>query len=260
MVLRPLVYSLLAGFFLGIYMVTWNGGLLFVFTFTLYLVVQFIIDHLRGKPTEYLGITAFFMFLIADIIFLPVSEERFVSVAMVVALFIPPVMAGVSRFVRGRGWKPAYYPLAMLGIGIVFIGIFAAVSSHLLGLMFSAFRIFAPVGSSATTTMEMQPFLYPQGSFTTAVAWGNFTTSFFLVPWWPIPGVAFISFVILVYLFIRRRSDDKAQLLFFFWNLVILVLTLMQRRFAYYFVVNIALLSAYLSYEIIWLSGLRRLA
>ena len=76
---------------------------------------------------------------------------------------------------------------------------------------------------------------------------------------WPIPGFALISFIILIYLFIKQRSDEKHLLFFFVWTLVILVATLVQRRFAYYLVVNIALLSAYISWQIIWLAGLRKL-
>ena len=63
----------------------------------------------------------------------------------------------------------------------------------------------------------------------------------------------------MIWLFIKQRSDEKHRLLFFVWTLVILVATLVQRRFAYYLVVNIALLSAYISWQIIWLAGLRKL-
>ena len=37
---RPLIYSLLAGLFLGIYLITWLGGMLFVFIITLYILIQ----------------------------------------------------------------------------------------------------------------------------------------------------------------------------------------------------------------------------
>jgi len=259
-IVRPLVYSLLAGIFLGIYLLTWLGGLLFVFIISLYFIIQFIIDHLRRKPSDHLGIVGVILFLVTLIIFLPFSPSTDLTVAVVVALFIPLVLAGVSLLVSGRGLKPVYYPLSLIGIGVVFIVIFYAVAPGLLDNMWHMFKmVFAPGGSTATTTLEMQPFLSPQGSFSTLVAWGNFTTSFFLAPWWPIPGFAFISFIILIWLFIKRRSDDKYWLLFFVWTLVILVATLVQRRFAYYLVINIALLSAYISWQAIWLAGLRKL-
>jgi oligosaccharyl transferase (archaeosortase A-associated) len=262
--LRPVIYSLLAGLFLGFYMVTWAGGLLFVFIITLYLVAQFIIDHLAGRSTDYLGILGFLVFLVTGIIFLPRSGAPFISVAVVAAILIPVVMTALSRYLLGRQMKPAYYPLAVFGLAVVLIGIVFAISSQTAEMMFAAFRIFAPVGSSATTTMEMQPFLSPSGSFSTAVAWGNYTTSFFLFPpSWSflrvIPGFAFISFVILVYLYFRHRRDDNLLPLFFIWTVIILVLTLVQRRYSYYLVVNMALLSAWLCWQVVWRYSLRRL-
>jgi len=124
--------------------------------------------------------------------------------------------------------------------------------------MLDLFVIFSPGGPTGTTTIEMQPFLSPAGSFTTQTAWGNFTTSFFLVPWWPIPGIAFISLVILIVLLIKRRGEEKHWLFFIIWTLIILIATLTQRRFAYYLVVNIALLSAYLCWEFIRQAAQRR--
>jgi dolichyl-phosphooligosaccharide-protein glycotransferase len=46
---RPLIYALLAGLFLGFYLLTWQGGLMFIFIIFAYLVVQFIVDHLRQQ-------------------------------------------------------------------------------------------------------------------------------------------------------------------------------------------------------------------
>lgn len=258
-IVRPLVYSLLAGIFLGLYLIIWIGGLLFVFIFSLYLIFQFIIDQLRHKSSDHLGIVGFISFLVALIIFLLDSPPWSFSVAMVMAVFVPPVLSGVSLLISRRRLKPIYYPVALVVIGIVFIAVFYVIAPYRLTNILSNFSLFNPAGATATTTLEMQPFLSPQGSFSTLVAWGNFTTNFFLTKPWPIPGFGLVSFIILIYLFIKRRSDEKHLLLFFVWTLVILVATLAQRRFAYYLVVNIAVLSAYISWQIIWLAGLRKL-
>ena len=70
---KPLIYSLLAGFFLGIYLLTWMGALLFVFIISVYFIIQFIIDHLKQKPTDYLCLIGFIAFFIAMIMFLTAS-------------------------------------------------------------------------------------------------------------------------------------------------------------------------------------------
>ena len=72
---KPLIYSLLTGIFLGIYLITWAGALLFVFIIFVYFVIQFIINDLRGEATEYLGIIGTILFLVAVIMLLPVSTE-----------------------------------------------------------------------------------------------------------------------------------------------------------------------------------------
>jgi len=259
--IKPLVYSLLGGIFLAIYLLTWQGALLFVFIITLYFIIQFIIDHLRKKSTDYLGIIGFTLFFISLIICLPFSLPRYIVIAMFIAMLIPPVLSGISRLISRWGIKPYYYPLALVGLGIVFIFVFRAITPNTFSMMLDRFKfVFLPSGATATTTMEMRPFLSPQGSFTTGVAWGNFTTSFFLVRGWPIPGFAMISFVILIWLFIKNRSDEKNQVLFVLWTLLITIATLVQRRFAYYLVVNISLLSAYLSWQVIWLVGLKQIS
>jgi len=86
------------------------------------------------------------------------------------------------------------------------------------------------------TVDEVQPLLLVGGRFSLSLAWGYFTTSFFL---------SFISLGILMYLIIKRGGADKT--LFLVWSLVILAATLGQNRFAYYFAVNVALLTGYLS-------------
>ncbi|MGD1120033.1 MAG: oligosaccharyl transferase, archaeosortase A system-associated [Dehalococcoidales bacterium] len=258
---RPLIYSLLGGLFLGIYLITWEGGLLFIFILSLYLVIQFIINHLRHLPTDHLGIIGFFTVLIALIIFWPFSGDTSYSLPVVVAMLVPPVLAVISWLMSSKGLKAYYYPAALIGIGVIFLVLFWAVDSSTFHILWDRFRfVFAPGGSTAATTQEMQPFLSPSGSFSTAVAWGNFTTSFFLVPGWPIPGFALISFVILIVLYIKQRSRDEHRLLFLVWSLIIFIATLVQRRFAYYLVINIALLSAYISWQVIWYAGLRRIA
>ena len=313
---RLLVYSVLAGIFLGIYLLTWFGGLLFVFIIAVYLIIQFIIDHLRGRSTDYLCLVGFVSLFVTAVITLSVSYGSFSLFTTVVTFLIPVVLYAISLLISRRGLKPVYYPLTLVGLGVVFIVIFWAIVPDMLsGILRMFTMVFVPGGATAATTMEMQPFLSPRGSFTTAAAWGSFTTSFFLATWWlipgfffaaicgfiyhyywkdsdgkpwlislslcvvimiistlahppseynlsdilPIPGFALIAFVILIWLIIKRRSDEKNWLLFLIWTLVMLAVTLAQRRFAYYLVINVALLSAYISWQAIWLAGFKKL-
>jgi len=65
---KPFICSLLAGIFLGIYLLTWRGAFLFVFIIFVYFVIQYIIDHLGHKSTDYLCFVGTITFFVAFII------------------------------------------------------------------------------------------------------------------------------------------------------------------------------------------------
>ena len=232
---RPLIYSLLAGISLGIYLLTWGGALLFVFIIFLYFIIQFIIDHLRHQSTDYLCLVGVIPFFVALIMYLPVSSGKLYLASLIVALLTPLALNGISRLMVTRGTKRVYYPVALVVLGLAGLGIVQAIDPLLLKSMLSKFTIFTPQGGLLTVS-EAQPLLLTGGSFLLSAAWWNFTTSFFL---------SFISLGMLMYLVIKRGGADKTLLLV--WSLVILAATLGQRRFAYYFTVNVALLTGYLS-------------
>jgi len=246
-VTKPFIYSLLAGVFLGIYFLTWSGALLFVFIIFAYLVVQFIIDHLKSRSTEYLCFISTVTFVVTLLMFLPLSPNRMTLASLTIAIIIPIAMAVLSYLMASRNMKPIIYPAAILSIGLVSLVVFRMVNPSLFQTIIGSLGIFTwPIG---TTVLEMQPLLFPGGSFSFGVAWGNFTTSFFL---------SFISLGILAYLVIKRGETEKT--VFVVWSLIMLAATLSMRRFAYYFVINVALLAGYLSWLILELIGFKKLA
>jgi dolichyl-diphosphooligosaccharide--protein glycosyltransferase len=244
---KPFIYSLIAGIFLGIYFLTWMGALLFVFIIFVYLVIQFIIDHLKSRSIEYLCFISTITFVVTLLMFMPLSPNRMTLASLTIAIIIPIAMAVLSRFMASRNIKPIIYPAAIIGLGLVSLVVFRIVNPSLLQSIVGNLNVF--MWSVGTTVLEMQPLLFPNGSFSLWVAWGNFTTSFFL---------SFISLGILVYLVIKRGETEKT--LFVVWSLIMLAATLSMRRFAYYVVINVALLAGYLSWLILELTGFKKLA
>jgi dolichyl-diphosphooligosaccharide--protein glycosyltransferase len=242
---KPVIYSLLSGIFLGLYILTWQGALLFVFIISIYFIIQSIIDHLKRKSTDYLSIVGVILFLVALVVSIWSPPSGLFLPSLAIAFLIPLVLGGVSRLMTIKKVKPAYYPLSLVGIGALGLVLFYVISPTLFDAMVAAFSIFNP-SATLRTTIEAQPLLFPTGNFSLNIAWGNFNTSFFLI---------FVSLGILIYLLIRYGDADKGLLVV--WSLVILVATLSQRRFAYYFVVNVALLSSYISWRFLELLGLR---
>ena len=126
--------------------------------------------------------------------------------------------------------------MALVGLGLAGLVIFYIISPSLYRTLVGQFSgIFIP-HTARETVLEMQSILSDGGSFSLAFVWANFTTGFFL---------SLISLGILIYLAIKRGSAEKN--LFIVWSLVLLAATLGQRRFAYYFAVNVALLTGYVS-------------
>jgi dolichyl-diphosphooligosaccharide--protein glycosyltransferase len=246
---KPLIYTLLAGIFLGIYLLSWWGGLMFVFIIFIYLVIQFIVDHLRHKSSDYLCIVGTPLFLIAFLMLLPIlgnlgTVDR---VSLLFAIVAPIGLSIISRLMAGRAWKPVYYPLVLLGLAGIGLAAFHAINPSLFQSMFSLFGIFALRGSWLTI-METTPILFPQGTFTLSMAWANFTTSFF---------ISFISLAMLAFVVVKERSAHKT--LFLVWSIIMLIAVLSQRRFGYYYAVNAALLTGYFSWKMLDIAGLSKL-
>lgn len=236
---RPLLYCILAGIFLGIYLISWMGALMFVLIITAYFLIQFTIDHLQQRPIDYLCLTGVFVFLPALIISVLVTSDKLYLASLIVALIVPAGLTIISKAMSSRKLRPVYYPMTLLVLGLAAVGILYAVDPDLLELAGNRMEILS--WHMGTTNLEMQPLLFPGGELSWSVVWGNFTTSSFL---------SLIGLMLLIYMMVRNRGQADMTLLIV-WTLVILAATLAQRRFNYYLAVNVALLTGYLSWQVL---------
>ncbi|MBM3175893.1 MAG: oligosaccharyl transferase, archaeosortase A system-associated, partial [Chloroflexi bacterium] len=244
---KPLLYSVFGGIFLGMYLLTWHGALLFVLIFFIFLVLQIIIDHLRNRSAIHLGFIGLVVFGIALMMYLPVRPEKMYVASLVIGIVVPVALAGLSYLMAKRRMKLMLYPVVVVVAGVVGFIALRLVAPELFGSMMSSLGIFRwPIG---TTLYEMQPILYPGGQFSWLIVWLNFTTGFLL----SIAGLG-----ILIYQVIKGGEGEKTLLVV--WSLVILLVMLAQRRFAYYYVVNVALLTGYVSWLVLELAGFRERA
>jgi len=240
---QPLVYALLTGLVLGLYLLSWTGGILFVFLIVAYIIIQYIIDHLRSKSTDYLCIIGVPMFLIPLIMAIPLSNlpsvEGVVYLALATAILIPPALSVVSHLMANRNVKRIYYPLVLAGLGFTGMSILYVVAPSSLNSILGNFNLFAP-SEVQKTIAEMNSILSRDGPQRLAQF---FTTNIVL---------ALVSLSMLIYAQVKGWSSEKIFLIV--WSLIMLVAMLGQNRFAYYFAVNVALLTAYLCWMI--LSGM----
>jgi len=237
---RPLLYSLTGGIFLGCYLTNWIGGALFIFIIFVSFVIQYIIDHLRGRPSDYLWVAGVPLFLVALFIVIPTLATYSVAALDIESLSIGilgfSAMSAISHLLVSRNIKPAYYLLALAVLGGIAVGIFYAVDPSLFHSMLNRFSVFSPVGGMLTVA-EAQ-------GLSLSSAWDMFTTDFYL---------ALISLVLIIYLVVKEGSPTKTLLLI--WSLIILIATFAQNRFAYYFAVNVALLATFISWRALGFVG-----
>jgi len=231
---RPLVYSLLAGIALAFYLLSWRSGLVFIFILFVAVSIQFIIDHLKGRPTGYLGIAFIPAFLIALVIrALPIwsgyQKEDLQVPSLVIGILAFVAYSLLSYGMVSRDVKRYYYPLSLAIAGGIGVGIFHLIDSSVLNSMWDKFDAFTPSGGLLTIAEA-------KGISLTQV-WDWFSTDLYL---------SFISLAILLYIIVKEGALEKTLL--FVWCIVFLVATIGQNRNAYYLAVSVAILTAYFAW------------
>nr|QNO55094.1 dolichyl-phosphooligosaccharide-protein glycotransferase 3 [Methanosarcinales archaeon ANME-1 ERB7] len=232
---KPLIYSFLAGFFIGSYFLSWVGAPLFIFILILYALVQHVADHLRGASTDYLCIVSMPVFIIPLAMIAPALSFGFLSefhaLSLLLGIIVFLVLTTLSFSMKKI--KPYVYPLAILAIGIT---------------SFILLKVFDPSLYSTLTEPLLYVFAPPKPLLTIAevqpMGWNNiwnwFTTTFFL---------AYAALALIFYNISRKWRAE--EILLVVWSVVMLFISLRHTRFAFYYAVNVAILCGFLSWKII---------
>jgi len=242
---RTIIYSLLAGCSLGIYMLAWYGAPLVFLIIGIYFAIQSVIDHLRNKNTAHLAVISTVMFVTTSISVLLVPSILSIPLYPIIlpAIFLLPVgLAALSWIVRRQKLGTASYLTSLFtlaGFSAIIVQVYnPTILFTLLSRLLKSLGTFTHPPGAIQVILETQPILFPIGTFTFSIIWFNFATSIFLLP---------IAMVMLGMLVIKDGERDKILLLV--WCAIILIATLGQRRFAYYLAINVALLNGYLLWQ-----------
>jgi len=243
---KPAVYGALAGIFLGLYILSWQGAPLFILIFFLWLVLQAVVDHLQGRPLLYLGVTGLAVCLPALLLSLLGPSGVIVFAALGICIIAAAALPALSPLLRRLKLKPYVYPAVLIVLGTAGLLVLSAaapsLSSEALGRLTSFF-----VWNPQVTIAEMRPLLIDQqGHFTLALLWGNYTSASVL---------AAIALCVLLYRSFRQGRPEVVLLAV--WSIVTLLSALAMQRFAYYLAVNVAILAGYTCRLILSLCGLR---
>ncbi len=241
---KTLVYSLLFGLFLGTYMLSWVGGLLVLLILYVYFVIQFIVDHLAGKSTDYLCMIGVPAFIIALIMVTPFigqgSLDKMHPISLAAGIVTFTALAFLSKWLVIRKIRRIYYLPLLVVIGIAAALIIYFLARPVFASVTRYVDLFLPGGFALTIT-EAQPLFrgFDFGNFTGSRPWGFFTTGFFFVP---------VSLGLLIYYSVKKTRADIT--LFLTWTILMLLAMVGQNRFSYYFAVNTAICGGYISWKI----------
>ncbi|MDK2833669.1 MAG: dolichyl-phosphooligosaccharide-protein glycotransferase [Methanolobus sp.] len=255
---KPILYAVLAGLMYAAFQLSWPGAPLFGMIIVIFAVIQYTVDHLSGKSTDYLGIVGIITFLVALLFVSPfIRPEMGISPYFYSWFHVLTAFAAVLAFVYmslvhkeldRRHLKPVYYPLVLFATAVIALILLrvASPSSYIVvtSIITGIFQIHT---GGISTVGEVSSIFYRGGVFTLSSVWYNFATTFF------------ISLIAMFMLAFSIKKDKKPEeTLVLVWTFIMLLAIYGQNRFAYYYAINAALLSGYVAARVLDLVGWKK--
>jgi Uncharacterized membrane protein, required for N-linked glycosylation len=242
-----LPYMVLAGVTLGAYSLAWYGAIFFSFILGIYITVQHVIDHMHKRSTDYLAVSGVIIFGIALLMVLMVpnlTSKGLLIKGLFGGILAFPILTLISIELNKRKLEGYYYPLLIAILSIIVVILSKAFSPSTYALIASLASYFMRTGGGLTIA-EASPLLSVGGQFSLQPLWYNFGA---------LGYISFVALAILIYkAFTQKNTPDHTFLLV--WTLMIIWAMLQQNRFAYYYSVNAAILSAWIGIKVLDLAN-----
>ncbi len=254
----PLIYAILAGVAYAAYQLCWAGALMFGMIIMIAIIVISVAEHIRGNSVEYIAIIGVVVFGLEALLILPWINPGFsinyswlhvsTSLMVVVACML---MYATSKEMKRRDLKPYYYPVVLVAVATIGFGLLIIVSPALFSTVtdLPSSVLSIRTGGAATIAEASSMIVDRSGNFNIgrdSMVYGNFGNCFY---------GALLGVLVLGYYVLRRWKPE--DILMLVWTLVILISIYGQNRFAYYYAVNVALLSAYFGTKLIRFTGFK---
>lgn len=231
---KPIIYSLLAGFLLGLSILTWRGSYIFVGVFLIYFVIQSILDYSDNDSFSYISFVGAVTFLVAFLIVTITSRSTLYSSVLGIAFLVPLVFKGITWLLQRWNTNPLFYFLSIVIIIGAGIGILYAASPSLFQSIKNQLIVFVP-SQTELTISEVGSIFFPGSVFTLNIVWGNFTTCVY---------IALIALVVLIFLAFKRNRHDELFLVV--WAFILFLAAMDLRRLAPFFAITVSLLTGYM--------------
>jgi dolichyl-phosphooligosaccharide-protein glycotransferase len=229
---KPARPAAAAGAWLGLYLLTWQGGALLVLVLLAWVLLQEASDAAHGAPSG-AALSALVAFAVAGAFVLPFYDGVRVPSRHLIALAggaaIAAGVLGLRRLARAlRLSRGAGVLLLLAAAALGFLASVRFFPAVLADARLNLARLWPSGGGS--TVGEMVPLLDLGPGWLNV--WREYSTA---------GAAAAAGLVLLVARAVRRGR--RADVLLAVWSVASLVFALGQRRFSYYFGVNVALLS-----------------
>jgi len=252
--LKPLLlYSAGAGISLGLYLLNWTAGIFFVAVFACALLLQFIIDTLKKNDTDYLMIIGCIIFFIPLLLVLPYVElsngfdtayySLFHIAVLTISMAAIVIMRVISEFAVKMNLSRTVYLMYLSGIITVGIILTRLIFPGTIDTMIAQYYfIFTPHTGGQLTVAEAIPITSGQ------------ITAFFGLNYY----YSFLGALVLIYYSVFQKKSDASSTLIVIWTAIIYLIMLAQSRWAYYYAINVAILTgvigAYILNRVGWLN------
>jgi len=207
--------------------------ILFAMIVGMFTALQFIIDVLRKKSTEYLLLinTIIFSIVIIGLLVFGFKTQGLnlssYSIGHIYA-YLGLIAVTVFLYLLAQRFKenPIYYPLSLGGVGLIGAFVMMIISPTLYKLLIKSFFDF--FGQAAVTNTVQEAM-----GWTFAGAWSSFNFGLYLM-----------IFGAVVMLIKNIKDEHPYQIFALVWSLTMLLSTWQHVRYEYYLAVNVVLLSA----------------
>ena len=263
----PAILSVFSGIAFSLYMLQWSNGVFYGGIVAIFIIFQYIMDHMRGKSVESLCIVSTITYLAAFPLMLIVADgdngfssgfysylHILITIGSAIFLF---VLGFISVKMKQKNIKNIYYPVTIAGIYAIGL----IIAKVLIPGVFSSFKTFFTIFQSQTggglTVKEATPPTHSMifGSTAYPNNFGNYPGFLEITSTYYIALLALA--IIGILLILHKWEPDKAMLLI--WCIIIFTLTTGQNRWFYYYSVNVAILCGFIGIAFIDMAGLKDL-
>jgi asparagine N-glycosylation enzyme membrane subunit Stt3 len=227
--------SIITGFSLAFYLMNWDGGLILILIIDLFVFVMWLIQNIKQELNSHIYIITSIMIGVTGIL-LAIGGYSLMHIGFC-------FVSALSILVMWQNFRLGYKNgiFRVLGLGALIIIVFYVIAPKYFLDLFQ-YVSFLFVWHTWSATAEEAPLFIINNQFTINVAWNYFNTCliFFLV------GLGVLFYQI-------KEKLNQSYIFVACWGICFLLWTMAMKRFAYYLVIPISILSGYCIWTIIQL-------